>query len=544
MRRDKILIVCSALLWGQVGTLTAQDIYRVSDVGSEDLNGTARFVGMGGALGALGADMSVMGTNPAGIGLYRSSDVAITGGLLRQADANAFAGRNPATASFDQAGFVYAIPMGGKTLRFFNIGFNYHKKKNFHSLFSGGLSGLDGMGDFSGISQSWEMANLAYVGGQPLDLTVGADGTLSPDFDMTTPTTGLGAMTSMIAPTYDKDGNLVGYYPSLAASNATRAARWGGIEQYDFNFSTNLRDRIYLGLTLSAYHVSWHSALDYNELIYDGSGNTGDYALSTDEALSGSGFDVKFGLIVRPIEESAFRIGLSFTSPTFYTLTHSAHAWMQSPYVDDYGAPLNNDVDVSPHDYLIRTPWKVNLSLGHTVGDYLAIGVEYEYANYGTSKIRYPDSYDDYWYGDGWGYSTTDDYAMNDEISRFLKGVSTVRVGAEARVAKGCFLRVGYNYVSEPMSGDAYNNLFTSSPSYYYSVNTDYLNLGPTHRGTFGFGYRGKHFYADIAYQFQKQDGEYYSFYLSQDNSERNALPAVPVKLDRHQGLLTLGYKF
>ena len=30
---------------------------------------------MGGAVGALGGDISTMGTNPAGIGLYRSNDV-------------------------------------------------------------------------------------------------------------------------------------------------------------------------------------------------------------------------------------------------------------------------------------------------------------------------------------------------------------------------------------------------------------------------------------------------------------------------------------
>ena len=49
--------------------LIAQDIYRMESFTANDLNGTARFVGMGGAMGALGADISVMGTNPAGIGL-------------------------------------------------------------------------------------------------------------------------------------------------------------------------------------------------------------------------------------------------------------------------------------------------------------------------------------------------------------------------------------------------------------------------------------------------------------------------------------------
>jgi len=36
---------------------------------------------MGGAMGALGGDISTMGTNPAGIGLYRSNDVMTSFGL-------------------------------------------------------------------------------------------------------------------------------------------------------------------------------------------------------------------------------------------------------------------------------------------------------------------------------------------------------------------------------------------------------------------------------------------------------------------------------
>ena len=96
--------------------LSAQDIYRVTDMANEDLNGTARFVGMGGALSALGADMSVMSTNPAGIGLFRSSDVSVTAGLRRQIEGNAFAGRDVVNLSFDQAGFVYSIRTGGKNV--------------------------------------------------------------------------------------------------------------------------------------------------------------------------------------------------------------------------------------------------------------------------------------------------------------------------------------------------------------------------------------------------------------------------------------------
>ena len=40
--------------------------------------GTARFMGMGGAFTALGGDLSSLSQNPAGLGVFRSSEVSIT----------------------------------------------------------------------------------------------------------------------------------------------------------------------------------------------------------------------------------------------------------------------------------------------------------------------------------------------------------------------------------------------------------------------------------------------------------------------------------
>ena len=53
----------------------ATDVFKMSQ---EDLRGTARFLSMGGAFGALGGDLTVLDQNPGGIGVYRSSDVGVT----------------------------------------------------------------------------------------------------------------------------------------------------------------------------------------------------------------------------------------------------------------------------------------------------------------------------------------------------------------------------------------------------------------------------------------------------------------------------------
>ena len=56
-------------------SMMAQETYENTKLAETDLNGTAKYVGMGGALEALGADISTMGTNPAGIGLFRNSSI-------------------------------------------------------------------------------------------------------------------------------------------------------------------------------------------------------------------------------------------------------------------------------------------------------------------------------------------------------------------------------------------------------------------------------------------------------------------------------------
>jgi hypothetical protein len=50
-----------------------QDVLRYSQ---NKIFGSARVLGVGGAFGALGADLSAIAINPAGIGLYRRSETA------------------------------------------------------------------------------------------------------------------------------------------------------------------------------------------------------------------------------------------------------------------------------------------------------------------------------------------------------------------------------------------------------------------------------------------------------------------------------------
>ena len=85
-------ILFAALALASTMPALAQETYENAKIATEDLNGTARYVGMGGAMEALGADISTMSTNPAGIALFRKSTASISFGLNSQQAAPDFNG--------------------------------------------------------------------------------------------------------------------------------------------------------------------------------------------------------------------------------------------------------------------------------------------------------------------------------------------------------------------------------------------------------------------------------------------------------------------
>lgn len=120
---------------------SAQSIYDAAKLAEKDLNGTARFVGMGGAMGALGGDITTMGTNPAGIGIYRSNDVMTSFsfsayGAESKYDRETF-NNDKNRWSFDNIGFVFSTKVGNETpLRYVNFGFNYKRSKSLYKNMS------------------------------------------------------------------------------------------------------------------------------------------------------------------------------------------------------------------------------------------------------------------------------------------------------------------------------------------------------------------------------------------------------------------------
>ena len=141
----------------------------------------------------------------------------------------------------------------------------------------------------------------------------------------------------------------------------------------------------------------------------------------------------------------------------------------------------------------------------------VAIGATYEYADYSRIDNRINDGggYDD------WGYyydNSSSDDAMNSNTKRVLKGVSTLKLGAEVKVMPQLSVRAGYNYVSPMFNQGGYRDGSIESPGSFYATSTDYTNWKSTNRWTCGVGYTAGKFFADLAYQYTQTNGDFYPF--------------------------------
>lgn len=496
MNKNKYYV---ALMLSFVGFTSsfAQDSYDAARFASSDLNGTARYVGMGGALSALGGDISVMQSNPAGTALFRKNEASFTLGVNMTSEGAL--GHDASRMSVDNAGVIFATRYGSSNdsgLRFVNFGVNYVKNTNFLGNLKTGVNNLQNT--FSQTYQIADLANVCYDTGN------------------------WGFIADMAAPYYDKDGNLVfegiigeddkGYFGIGAKEANYHRATYGSNTEVDANISFNVSDRYFFGVSVGAYNIDYSRESYYEELGVDGNY----YDFSNWYETTGDGFDIKLGFICRPLQSSPFRFGISIHTPTWYDMEDVNGSTLY--YNDNFVV----DKIADPFRYSYRTPWKFGLSLGHTIGNYIAIGAEYGYSDISTAKYS----------SNGWDNDT---YFRNiNEITKStLQSQHTLKLGMEVKPSDELSVRVGYNYISSPFKSDAYRTIQYDSPF----TETDFTNWKDTNRFTFGLGYRFNGGYVDVAYQYTAQEGDFYAF---------DDVDLKPTKIENNKGhlLCTLGFRF
>lgn len=521
----------------------AQETYESATIATTDLNGTARYVGMGGAMEALGADISTISTNPAGIGLMRRSSVCMSGGAYSTKGDSKTASefldiKNDKTPmSFDQIGFVYANELASGN--FINFALNYNKSRNFNQI-------LTTDGAVNRASQNKVLYNRTQ-----------------------------GTLNNYDSNTYSQSDWL--YMHSLCTENGDQNVYYndadriffaqdtkGYISNFNASVSGNSNDRVYWGFALGFYDVNYSHSQAYSEDLveYKTTNNpspAGIVTLVDERKITGQGFDIKAGIIFRPIAESPLRIGFSIATPTFYELTSGNSTILlneaytnnedgtKSPIgIQNYTVDGNHVYSNDEYTYKMNTPWKFGASLGYTIGNNIALGASYEYADYTCIDNRYISyrTYNDYY-----GYEenkSESDNTMNRHTENTLCGVSTIKLGAEYRPIPELAIRAGYNYVAPMYQSNGIRNLDLGTDGCYFASTTNWTNWKATNRFTCGVGFNINSFNIDVAYQHSSQKGDFHPFQSISRmcNGDTNIAPSIDVNNNHNQFLITLGYRF
>ena len=448
--------------------------------------GTARFVSMGGSMGALGGDISTLGVNPAGIAIYRKSEFTISPSFFTQKTSSNYNNINlsnqKSNFNLGNIGLVATINFddqnnsGWKSI---NFGIGYNLSNNFNNRIN-----IQGANKTSSIIDT-------YV--------ADASGNRASNFDLFS--TNLAWQTYLINPNTNDSLHYHSVIKNYGELQQKSIEKSGSMGETNISFGGNFKNKIYLGASVGIVDVNYIEQSVYQE-IDDKDTIQGFKSLSLTQNLTtkGTGANFKFGVIVKANEW--LRIGGAIHTPTTIHLT------------DYYSSSMNTDVDsgkvynnASPNgkfNYSVVSPFKAIGSLGFVIEKRALINVDYEYINYAAMQLHSsPEVFTD----------------INNSIRSNYTSTSNLRVGGEIRFDPLAF-RLGYALYGSPYNNG--QNVNATKTSY-----------------TAGIGFRQNNYFIDFAYAFTMYTAYDYLY----DPTGLN-LNSVKNEYSSSNFMLTLGLKF
>lgn len=510
-----LLVSCSFIM--------AQTEFDALKYVQTDINGTARYMGMAGAFGALGGDASAIKDNPAGLGIYRRSELVGTMNVLFQKSSSTW---NNTTGmsdlykiGFNNLSYVIASPTwrsenGNEGLLSSNFSFGYNRLKSFNRS-------LNIKGGPSSSSMTHYMADLTgNLTGNDLTYTNSYEPFDNTDIPWLSVLAFEGGLMNENINSEGKSS-----WSSLLANTETATPAYklfekGYLDEYSIGWAGNFSNKFFLGATVNFQSLNYSAMSSYSESF----SGLGGMSLKDSIYSNGNGFNLKVGTIICPAD--FLRFGLSLQTPTIYVMT------------DNYYSKLNYDTDFIGYistpggysNYQIQSPMLLGASAAFIIGDKGLLSAEYDYANYTGTRLRSEtgdaDSFD----------------RENEGMRNNINNVRTIKIGGEYKLTNNFSLRAGYANSSNATAPGAvksvrYNTLRTDMEFFQHN-RTDYL--------TAGFGYRESGWFIDFAYM-NKMLSETFYPYNSNPIAERNPNLAVnPAKLttSNNNVVLTLGFKF
>ncbi|MBI2966582.1 MAG: hypothetical protein HYY40_02050 [Bacteroidetes bacterium] len=470
------------------GTVSAQNEVDALRYSRPFLSGTARYTAMGGSFGALGADFSNLSFNPAGVALYKKSELTFTPSIFAGNTVSDYNGtvlsNNKYGFNIGNAGLVIGSYWGEeKTTGWFGsgIGLGYNRLASFHNRM-----------DIEGINTTSSFLNIF------INRMNSGDGKLLSE--MNPMDEELFWNTYLVNPSDTFD--TTNYYVSVIQDGAKLLQRKnkeasGSLGEWIFSLGGNYSNRLYLGATVGVPVLYYKETTSFQEILQDDTiSPLSQYSFNQDLVTQGYGVNFKFGFIYRI--NNWVRFGGAVHTPTFLQLSDEYTNAVRSEFRD--GTEYSDKAD-GAMNYQLNTPLKFTSSLGIIVKKIGSVNIDYEFLDYGEPRLR--SSYYKY-------------FDENKSIESKYTEANNIKIGTEW-LLESFSIRAGWGVYGSP-----FKKGLTEGTATVYSG---------------GFGLREEGYFLDFGYSYTKYNESYYLY-------DPAFVPAAGLTNFSHNFLVTLGYKF
>ncbi len=488
--------------------------------------GSAKSVAMGSSLSAVGADMSVLGTNPAGMAIYKRSHFEISPEFILSKTNSKYNGTNREEQDFgfkiSNFGWIGVIDIEDSDWKRISFGIAYNRIKDFTQE-----TVVRGENETGSI-----LDYFVYNANSPHSDEYGDRYSSYRE--------------SLAWETYllEKDGDE--YYKHVVdegeygETQRKQILTSGGMGEWDFSFAINYLDILYMGGTFGIQNMNFEQDITYKEHDF-----TDVFRESVDEPneniqeypeefiykeslkTEGNGFNFKFGMLFQPFE--FVRIGGAVHSSTFSDFVdyYSTSIYARFPTADE-----NDDSDYyfdsgeGKFDWKLTSPFRANAGLAFILRSYefgnfytapMTISFEYEFTDYSNMKLK------EYYSGD---YTFDNE---NELIKNQFGESHSLRAGAELNFGL-IKVRGGYSIYSSPYK--ATSDLFD---------NANFVYSG-------GISFASKQVYLDMSYSYSEKSESMY-LYDATNVYPNNPIgsksePTAELLNNKHFAIVTFGFRF
>ena len=415
--------------------------------------GTAKYTGMGGAFGSVGADFSSLSSNPAGIGVFNSNEFSFTPSFVFGNTNSNFLGNNNSDNKINlmigNLGLVFAWdankPADTKDgFQKFQLGFGINKTADFNNRFL-----IQGTNSKSSLMTDWVNTanNEQYT---PPNLN---------PFD-----TRLAYDAYLIDPVAPDSTSYSSALQNGGVKQTKTATFSGSANEFVVSGGANYNNKLYLGITLGVPYFDYDEKSNYTENNLNPSNTIVKNFTVTDHLTdAGTGINIKLGLIYRITDW--FRLGAAYHSPSFYKVSRTFDRSIYSELYD--GSTYNLGSPKADLTYKFQTPSHYLGSAAFIFGKKGLIDIDYEYVDYSTMKLRNG--------SDGYDFINE-----NQSINNIYKGQNNLRIGGEIRL-NPVVLRAGFDYSSTPYSSSNNDERRSVSLGIGFKHKNAYIDLGFMH---------------------------------------------------------------